>query len=147
MGPRKRAPRAPQAGPSRFRIGLLPTLLALAWPGAVLSADGGYRLEASPKVCVRLGTEEPCDMTLELHWSGPRSELPVCLRLRGAEEDLRCWQEGNEGRLRLEHSADSDLVLQLVQAPDTVLEEVEVKVLSRTLKDSRRRRRHVWSIL
>lgn len=85
-------------------------------------------------------------MELEVSWQSPHA-MDLCLRLRDGDETLQCWRQAREGHFRMSYASESAITLQLVSGSLSVLDEVEVKVLSRDPRDSRRRRRHVWSIL
>ena len=102
-------------------------------------------LLVSPKVCAGQAGQ-PCDMELEVTWSAP-SAMDLCLRLRDSGETLECWQQAREGRYTMPFASETSVGLQLVDAALCVLDEFEIKVVSRELRDTRRRRRHVWSIL
>lgn len=111
------------------------------------SAGPDFRLSAHPSICVSYDSAAPCTMALELQWQSSAS-TDVCLREAGAEEALRCWTASRAGRLELEYANTEDVLYQLVAAGDlSVLAEAEIKIINRDLRSSRKRRRHVWSIL
>ena len=119
----------------------------LALQKVTLAAEPqSYELSASPLVCVTLGGDTPCEMSLDLAWSAAAAD-DLCLVLLNTDTVLECWKQARQGRYTLEYSSLEDVALQLVDGASQVLDEVEIKVVSRDLRESRRRRRHVWSIL
>lgn len=86
-------------------------------------------------------------MQLEVTWSAPEA-TDVCLKLAHATDLLRCWQSQRTGAYAVQVENSSNTVVQLLDANSSVvLSEAEVTLVSRDLRDSRRRRRHVWSII
>lgn len=126
---------------------------AAAWAAHILlapipgqaAAHESVAMEVTPKICVTRG-EQACSMDLEITWAAD-SPQDLCLRLVNTGAQLECWQQAREGRFLLRYDSLEDVALQLVNGALAVLGETEVKVVSRDLRDSRRRRRHVWSIL
>ncbi|MGB4247585.1 MAG: DUF3019 domain-containing protein [Pseudohongiellaceae bacterium] len=134
-----------------MRVRLVFLLLLMAGVPTDLSqvsaADSLYELQVRPRVCVTLASDSLCAMELEVSWSAPMA-ADVCLKLREDDTALQCWQQQRTGELTVALERDSNTMLQLLDASlETVLNEVEITVVSRDLKDSRRRRRHAWSIL
>lgn len=126
-------------------------LLTVALPSGqsqvVSAAESLYELQVRPRVCVTLASDSLCAMELEVSWSAPVL-ADVCLKLRDDDSALQCWQQQRSGEFAVTLERDSNAMLQLLDASlQTVLNEVEITVVSRDLKDSRRRRRHAWSIL
>jgi hypothetical protein len=106
-----------------------------------------YELRIRPSICVSYDSTEPCTMMLKIDWTGD-SRQPVCLKLSNDDIFLECWSNVLTGNTELPYENTEDLVYQLVSMQDNaVLAEANVRVISRDLRDSRRRRRHVWSIL
>lgn len=126
-------------------------LLTVALPNGpaqvVDAADSAYALHVRPRVCVTLASDSLCAMELEVTWSAPVL-ADVCLKIREEDAALQCWQQQRTGEFAVALERDSNAMLQLLDASlETVLNEVEIAVVNRDLRDSRRRRRHVWSIL
>ncbi len=123
-----------------FLVALMPACLL----GAETSRN--YTLEVQPSICVTHGSDEPCQMQLTVAWQGESHD--VCLHIAGSDTALHCWESTSQGSVELAfHSAD-DITLQLVRASGgQVLQETQITVVSRDVRDTRRRRRHVWSIL
>jgi len=126
-------------------------LLAMVLPSGqsqvASAADSGYALQVRPRVCVTLASDSLCAMELEVSWSAPVL-ADVCLKIREEDAPLQCWQQRRSGGFAVALARDSNAMLQLLDAAlETVLNEVEIAVVSRDLRDSRRRRRHAWSIL
>jgi DUF3019 family protein len=106
-----------------------------------------YRLQVRPSICVSYDSTQPCTMTMEVTWKG-ETAADVCLRGAMLTPMLRCWKNAREGNIALDYSNMSDRVYQLVEeATQGVLAQAQVKVINRDLRSSRKRRRHVWSIL
>jgi hypothetical protein len=115
-------------------------------------AKSPYTLEANPSVCISYDREQPCIMPLRLRWQGPASN-ELCLQellhepLKKAPF-LQCWQQQQRGEMDLQFSNTTDVDYQLQeQTADTTVAATSVKVINRDLRNSRKRRRHVWSIL
>ena len=131
---------------------MLASLVLLAWV-VVLAGQGSaavpsdYELHVRPRICVLLGGETSCAMQLAVSWSAP-AVTDVCLKLAHADSVLQCWQQQRVGTLEIELQRGSNTIVQLLDASSNlVLSEAEVTIVSRDLRDSRRRRRHVWSII
>lgn len=111
--------------------------------------DATYSLEVRPSICVSYNSDEPCTMALRVSWQGPTSP-EVCLQELMRDPLLQCWQNSNSGSLELNFANTSDVQYQLQQGSAVTtgpLAEADVKVINRDLRNSRKRRRHVWSIL
>lgn len=107
----------------------------------------GYVLEVQPSICVSYNADEPCTMAMQVSWQGP--EAPeVCLRELLRDPLLECWRNASAGNTELTfvNAADVQYLLQ-DSASNNSLAVTDVKVINRDLRNSRKRRRHVWSIL
>lgn len=106
-----------------------------------------YELQIRPSICVSFDGDQPCSMMLLISWEGS-SRQPVCLKTESSAELINCWNGDNAGSLELPYESAGNVVYQLISMQnDRRLAFAEVQVISRDLRDSRRRRRHVWSIL
>lgn len=125
-------------------------LLAAACPllaPAVAAQDETFELKVRPSICVSYDSASPCVMSMEVSWAGSRM-ADVCLREEANEVPLRCWDDAFEGWHEVQYADTTDVHYSLVDAnSESVLAETEVVVINRDLRDSRKRRRHVWSIL
>lgn len=132
---------------ARFALAALPALL-FAFPGKASESDApAFRLFVRPSICVSYDSEAPCTMSMEVRWEG-EAPADVCLRDAVAPPMLHCWQGSSRGRVEIDYANTVDVRYQLVEESSLgVLAEAEVKVINRDLRDSRKRRRHVWSIL
>lgn len=134
----------------RRRKAALAALLlgASPWlPTPASAADPDFELKVRPSICISYDSASPCVMSMQLSWASPRI-ADVCLREAQREEPLRCWDDALEGQHEIQYSDTADSRYWLVDAnTQSVLAETEVVVINRDLRDSRKRRRHVWSIL
>ncbi len=136
----------------RVRLFLAIAVAVVLLPASKLSLAGEnslvpYRLQVRPSICVSYDSTQPCTMTMEVTWNG-EAAADVCLRDAMLTPVLRCWKNAREGNMALDYSNMSDMLYQLVEeATQSVLAETRVKVINRDLRSSRKRRRHVWSIL
>jgi len=125
---------------------LLATSALWAVPGAS-AQDDAFELKVRPSICVSYDSASPCVMSMEVSWAGTRM-ADVCLREETNATPLRCWDDAREGRHEVQYADTTDVHYSLVDAnTESVLAESEVVVINRDLRDSRKRRRHVWSIL
>ena len=86
-------------------------------------------------------------MAMEVSWEG-EGMTNVCLRDEMLTPVLHCWKNASEGTIAVDYANTTDVMYQLIEeASQGVLAEAEVKVINRDLRSSRKRRRHVWSIL
>ena len=122
--------------------------LLLALPGEASESNApAYRLFVRPSICVSYDSSAPCTMSMQVSWEG-EAPADVCLRDAVAPPMLHCWQDTNRGSVAIDYANTVDVRYQLVEeSSQGVLAEAEVKVINRDLRDSRKRRRHVWSIL
>jgi hypothetical protein len=109
--------------------------------------DANYQLESRPSVCISYDREQPCAMALHLEWQGPLTN-EACLTAQAQEGPLQCWnqQQRGEADIAFASAADINYFLQDV-AQQATLASTTVKVINRDLRNSRKRRRHVWSLL
>lgn len=122
-------------------------LSAVPRTAAGAAADDNYELLIRPSICVSYDSEDPCVMMLNISWAGGSGE-PVCLKTAADDEYITCWSNQATGDTEQPYENSANVVYQLVSMHNNrVLAEAEVQVISRDLRDSRRRRRHVWSIL
>jgi len=128
-------------------------LVLILFPALTLARESmaPYSLQATPSICVAREPEDSCNMQLNIQWQGPMAD-EVCLHLAQNDEPLQCWQRADEGQLMLAFHSAEDVTLQLLNAADgTVLQQISISVVSRDVRrdvrDTRRRRRHIWSIL
>jgi hypothetical protein len=122
---------------------------ALASPAGRASEERapGYTLLVRPSICVSYNSDEPCSMSMQVTWEGDGS-ADVCLRNAMLTPMLHCWENSDRGSVAIDYADTEDVRYQLVDETSLgVLAEAEVKVINRDLRDSRKRRRHVWSIL
>lgn len=104
-------------------------------------------MEVQPNICVSHGEEGPCNMAVSISWNA-RTPGDVCIKLKSMETALRCWRGASSGMVETEfNSGENETILLQSTGDGTVLVEKEITVVSRNLRDTRRRRRHVWSIL
>jgi hypothetical protein len=107
----------------------------------------GYKLLVRPSICVSYNSDEPCTMSMQVSWEGDAA-ADVCLRDAMLTPMLQCWQDSTRGSATIPYANTVDVRYQLVEESSLgVLAEADVKVINRDLRDSRKRRRHVWSIL
>ncbi len=130
---------------------LLPAIVSGGWlVGAenvfAAAASDNYELTIRPSICVTFDSEAPCTMMLNISWAGGSGDA-VCLTTATEEAYIQCWNNAVTGNLELPWEYSSNVVYQLVSMQNNqLLASAEVQVISRDLRDSRRRRRHVWSI-
>jgi hypothetical protein len=140
---RERLPSVPRLALSAL------TVLLLAAPVGQASEDRApaYKLLVRPSICVSYDSAAPCTMSMQVSWEGD-APADVCLRDAVATPMLHCWQDTRSGSVAVDYANTVDVRYQLVEETSLgVLAEAEVKVINRDLRDSRKRRRHVWSIL
>ncbi len=86
-------------------------------------------------------------MAMVVSWEG-EGMTNVCLRDEVLTPVLHCWRNASEGTVAVDYANTTDVMYQLIEETTLgVLAEAEVKVINRDLRSSRKRRRHVWSIL
>lgn len=120
------------------------TMLWLSAPGS-LQADE-INLQAQPRICVVPAGEENCSVQLQVSWTSANLR-DVCLHLNGQSQSLQCWQAQDAGELSIALQQTDNILIQLLDAQNLeVLSELGIPVIKRDLRDSRRRRRHAWSV-
>lgn len=132
-----------------FLLVLVLVLLANPLFSASIAANepDEVELRVRPLVCVTLASDSDCEMALRVSWSTPAAS-DVCVRLEDGETMLRCWQQRRAGEFEMTLQRRDNAIVQLLDSETSVvLDQAEVTVVSRDLRDSRRRRRHVWSII
>lgn len=133
-------------GPGRT-LWLCLSLAVWLAPAFGADADDNYELTIRPSICVSFDSEAPCVMMLNISWAGGTGE-PVCLNTAADATYITCWNNAATGEIELPWENSGNVVYQLVSMQNNrILADAEVQVISRDLRDSRRRRRHVWSIL
>lgn len=131
----------------RIKRGQIPGLLFALIPACLFAEEQVYTMEVQPSICVTHSSDQPCQMQLTVVWQAERP-TDVCLHLAGNAVALHCWDSASEGSVVLAFRSAENITLQLwPESGGHVLEETLINVVSRDVRDSRRRRRHVWSIL
>jgi len=119
-------------------------LFWLSVPG-LLQADE-VSLQAQPRLCVVPVGEQSCSLKLQVSWTSATFR-DVCLHLNGQPESLQCWQAQQAGTFSVALTQTQNILIQLLDAENLeVLSEVGIPVITRDLRDTRRRRRHAWSV-
>lgn len=141
------------SNPPSARAALRAALAALAGLGlvagpAVLAQDNAeFQLQVRPSICVSYDNEAPCRMSMQVSWQASVT-TDVCLLQADREDALACWDNAREGSTEVQYADTNDVQYRLVDAKSrAVLAEADVVVINRDLRASRKRRRHVWSIL
>lgn len=121
--------------------------LAFVAGASQAQAPATYSLQVKPSICVSYDADAPCSMSMQVAW---QASVPgdFCLLQVQREEPLACWDHARAGNTEVQYADTSDVQYQLVDAKSrAVLAEADVVVINRDLRASRKRRRHVWSIL
>lgn len=85
-------------------------------------------------------------MQMLVSWTAV-SDISVCLKFPEQAEALHCWQAQQQGEFSASVSREENVSVQLLDSQtNQILSEVEIPVIKRDLRDTRRRRRHAWSI-
>lgn len=110
-------------------------------------AAAEFSLQVRPSICVSYDNEAPCRMSMQVSWQATVM-TDVCLLQAGREDVLACWDNAREGSTEVQYADTNDVQYRLVDAKSRdLLAEADVVVINRDLRSSRKRRRHVWSIL
>ena len=126
--------------------GLILTTLLMFLSATSAAATDDISLQARPQLCVVPPGEHLCSMQLQLSWTAQR-DRNVCISLSHLPEPLQCWQTAQQGDHSVEFTHDANITVRLQDAQTgQVLAELDIPVLKRDLRDTRRRRRHAWSI-
>lgn len=134
----------PRQQPAFLRF--LPAAFLLLAP-TLASTQTEYRLQVRPSICVSYDNEAPCRMSMQVSWESD-AVADICLLQAQHERPLACWDNARSGSTEVQYADTADVQYQLVEAKSrTLLAEAEVVVINRDLRSSRKRRRHVWSIL
>jgi hypothetical protein len=116
----------------------------VAMPAAI--AEAGVTLEARPQLCVIAPGEELCIAQMHLQWTAA-IERDVCIGFAHQSEFLQCWEGEQRGEHRVDLAHNDNITVRLHDAQSgQVLAELDIPVIKRDLRDTRRRRRHAWSI-
>jgi Protein of unknown function (DUF3019) len=116
-------------------------------PAGQAQERGEFRLQVRPSICVSYDNETPCRMSMQVSWEATVVS-DVCLLQTEQQEPLACWDNASSGATEVQYADTRDVQYVLVTAISRdVLAEADVVVINRDLRSSRKRRRHVWSIL
>ncbi len=130
-------------------VKILSALVLWMYPTAFLHAespDDTVSLRVQPRICVMAAGEQTCAMQMLVSWVAT-SSMNVCLKFPEQVENLHCWQSQQTGEYTVAVSRVDNVSVQLLNAQTgEILSEVEIPVIKRDLRDTRRRRRHAWSI-
>ncbi|TFH74607.1 DUF3019 domain-containing protein [Gammaproteobacteria bacterium LSUCC0112] len=117
-----------------------PALFQATTPGQEVT------LHAQPRICVVPADKQRCSLQLKVAWTSatPRH---VCLQLHGQSATLQCWQAQQSGDFSMMLAQTENILIQLLDAQTLeVLSDIDIPVIKRDLRDTRRRRRHAWSV-
>lgn len=126
-------------------VRMLIVMMFWLWAPGLLQADE-VTLQAQPRICVVPAGEQSCSMQLQVSWTSA-SLRDVCLHLNGQSQSLQCWQAQDAGEFSIALEQTDNILIQLLDAQNLgVLSELGIPVIKRDLRDTRRRRRHAWSV-
>lgn len=121
--------------------------LCLAASAGARAQEATYSLQVRPSICVSYDNEVPCRMSMQVSWEATVTG-DVCLLQAEQADPLACWDHARSGTAEVQYADTNDVQYRLVDARSReVLAEADVVVINRDLRASRKRRRHVWSIL
>jgi|GEM_PF-797025 len=127
-------------------LSVLWTWLLLPVSIPAVAAEAGVTLEAHPQLCVIAPGEELCVVQMHLQWTTAR-ERDVCIGFAHQPDFLQCWVGQQRGDHRVDLAYDENITVRLHDAQSgQILAELDIPVIKRDLRDTRRRRRHAWSI-
>ncbi|HBN15289.1 MAG: hypothetical protein CMQ46_11620 [Gammaproteobacteria bacterium] len=119
-------------------------LLLVSIPDA--TAEAGATLDAQPQLCVIAPGEKLCVAQMHLQWTTAR-ERDVCIGFAHQPDFLQCWVGQQRGDHRVDLAHNDNITVRLHDAKSgQILAELDIPVIKRDLRDTRRRRRHAWSI-
>ncbi|MDO8907991.1 MAG: DUF3019 domain-containing protein [Pseudohongiella sp.] len=127
---------------------LLILVLLTGTPASLQAApnEQGVTLRVQPRICVIPADEQTCSMRILVTWTTANNR-DVCLHYAQDTEFLQCWQAQQSGEFSMAVARLENINLHLLDAQTLeVLSEVEIPVIKRDLRDTRRRRRHAWSV-
>ena len=111
------------------------------------NSDGEIQMQVRPRLCVLAPGESLCTMQFAVTWTASIA-TDVCLKIAGEIAPLQCWEAQRAGQFELSLARRATTVVELRDAnSDVLLLEEQIPIISRDLRDTRTRRRHVWSIL
>lgn len=85
-------------------------------------------------------------MQISVTWTAD-SQMDMCVKLGNQDELLHCWKAQKKGEFSLAVERSENTDIQLVDAQTLqLLSQIQIPVMTRDLRDTRRRRRHAWSI-
>lgn len=146
--------RASSVHNAHFSGGLRSALrgIALAWmlaaSGASATGDqaeGGLRLELTPRVCTLGAHDSKCETVVHAAWAATRDES-LCVVIVNRPDVKRCWEHFAEGTYDVHLVFTDDLVFQL---KDLDLQRVLTSETLRVIREAlqyRHRRRQPWSL-
>jgi hypothetical protein len=120
-------------------------MLAPALTQATMT-DNEVSFHAQPRICVMPAGEQTCSIQLLITWTSVTSRN-VCLHFHGHSEHLHCWEAQQAGSFSMALAQTDNIHVQLLDAQTLdVLSTIEIPVIKRDVRDTRRRRRHAWSV-
>lgn len=130
------------------RLGTPVMLLAIViWADAVSAEQSGWRMEIKPKVCVIPESRSQCEVDAEISWVGKQT-ANICLLSSEQDAVLQCWNNAIYGSSVESIISSRQVIFHLVpEGKDDVLAECVMWVVTVPEKRTRRRRRHIWSLL
>jgi hypothetical protein len=133
--------------PVAFSILWVIALLVYSPSQALAVSEDAVTLRVLPKLCVKPMGDRMCAMQMTMTWIAVL-EMDVCLKFKEDAELLHCWQAQRQGEISIAVEREGNITVQLLNHQSReVLIELQINVIERDLRETRRRRRHVWSIL
>lgn len=142
---RRKSDTAPFAVGWSMAVRWLAVMMVLMLAPGLLQADE-INLQVQPRICVVAPGEQSCSLQLQVSWTSATLR-DVCLHLNGQSDSLQCWQAQQAGTFSIALTQTHNILIQLLDAQNLeVLSELGIPVITRDLRDTRRRRRHAWSV-
>lgn len=123
--------------------------IGVAWlaTGSVCAREN-YQLELDivPKVCVIGRSNDYCHEAVVVEWRS-RAPLNVCLAVDVDHNFAFCWSDVKEGKFEWEQKTQQDITF-LMQSPNGqhTYGSASLSVVKTQNRQTRRRRRHAWSL-
>lgn len=95
--------------------------------GGGTSAVSAVELLVKPERCIALNQGQVCYQKVLLQWQTEQNSS-FCLRLKGEQEPLQCWQEVSQGSLEFDVQSKVDQGFELVGSEGDVVAVTQVEI-------------------
>ena len=106
-----------------------------------------WTLSIKPRICIMPQNQQLCEMESDIFWSG-QTKADICLLSSMQSDNVQCWSNALQGHLIEKIVINKQISYWLSPTgSNKVLVKSQILIVTIPDKNTKRRRRHIWSLL